>query len=88
MKRSKITQEQVDEAMEKLKAKLQFRLEEKGYGTFASKHEILGIINEEHHELIEAVKSEPIENVREELLDIAVGAVFGVACIDTKNIDW
>lgn len=64
------------------------RLNKKGYGIFISTHEILGVVNEEHHELVEAIKNNDLENIREELMDIAVACIHGIASIDTKKMDW
>lgn len=78
----------IGEAITQLERKLSFRLKEKGSGTFKSRHEILGIVTEEHFELIDAVKSGTLEEVKQELLDIAVGALFGIASIEAKGVDW
>jgi len=88
MNRKEINEHEIDEAIVKLKEKLKCVLKEKGKGTFTSRHEILGIITEEYYELIDAVRSESNYNVSNELLDIAVGAIFGMVCIDSNNTDW
>lgn len=67
---------------------LKFRLNQKGTGTFKSTHEILGILTEEYKELLDAVQGNSVDKVRAELLDIAVGSVFSVACILADSIDW
>ena len=86
MDRPNVSGREVDQATTAAYKKLYHRLGTKGWGSYASRHEILGILTEEYHELVEAVQSEPLEgsrhSVREELLDIAVGCIFGVACID------
>lgn len=81
----------VANAVEDLKKQLVFRLEQKGKGTFASSHEILGIITEEYHELVEAVRlhgDEKARRIKSELMDIAVACVFGAACINEGKMDW
>jgi NTP pyrophosphatase (non-canonical NTP hydrolase) len=88
MERTQITEEQIDLAMQLLKEKLKFRLRQKGYGTFASTHEIAGVVDEEYRELKEAVHYNDLNNFKEELLDVAVGAVFGVACVEAGTLDW
>lgn len=88
MKREIVPDEMIQGAVMRLKEKLEFRLKEKGRGTFASIHEILGVLREETRELEDAVHTNDHLNMREELLDIAVGAVFGEACIAAKTIDW
>lgn len=89
-KRKQLTKLQVKFAVAHLNQKLLARLKQKGWGTFASSHEALGIITEEMHELTDAVQHNATGNahVREELLDIAVAAVFAVACIDAGTLDW
>ena len=88
--RTQITQRQIDSALIILKKKVKSRLDEKGYGTFASRHEILGILQEEYKELVDAIHSDKTygHEVASELLDIAVGAIFGYACIQGLTVDW
>ena len=86
--RTQISQEEIEAGIRKLIDKLDFRLAQKGYGTFSSRHEILGILTEEYDETIEAVRSGKIEDVSNELLDVAVASVFGMICIDSKKTDW
>ncbi len=86
--RPQITQAELYDAIRKLSDKMFHRLAEKGWGSFASRHEILGTIAEEFGELTDAVRCGPSSCVRDELLDIAVGALFGVACIDADKVDW
>ena len=64
------------------------RLIEKGDGTAASYHEVLGFITEEYMELIDAVRKNNVREIKSELIDIAVACVFGVACIDAGTMDW
>lgn len=88
MEREKLNTFQIANAIDLTVAKLNFRLQQKGYGTFTSSHEILGVITEEYYELIEAVKSNTLNEVKEELKDIAVGCIFAIACIEDGTIDW
>lgn len=62
------------------------RLERHGYGIFISPHEILGILTEEHTELIGAVQSNDNDHVRKELIDVAVGALFGLVSMQYIGI--
>jgi NTP pyrophosphatase (non-canonical NTP hydrolase) len=72
-------------AVEALTVNLGRRIEEKGRGVFVSSHETLGAVTEEYQELIDAVRqNDPVE-VGEELMDIAVAAVFGVASMLQKE---
>ncbi len=61
---------------------LQKRLDEKGKGTFASRHKLLGILTEERRELIKAVHEGELADVLPELVNIAL------ACIKAGTMDW
>ena len=86
--RQQITEQEVNEAVATIRYHLFRRLEQKGFGTWTSRHEILGFLTEEYHEAIEAVHSKTANEVKAELVDIAVGCIYGVACIDSKALDW
>lgn len=75
-------------ALALVEQKLKQILKQRDSGTFTSKHEILGIITEEYHELIDAVHNNNKDELIEELLDVAVGAVFGLACIIAETTEW
>ena len=76
MQRIQLTEKQIEDAVKRVTEKLKMRLEQKGYGTFASRHEILGVITEEYREFAEAVHSKNIENMKEEIIDLAVGSII------------
>jgi len=86
--RQQITSSQIESAIDKAREKLYARLEEKGYGTWLSRHEILGFMAEEYYETTMAVHGESLDEVKEELKDMAVGCLFAIACIDAKGLDW
>lgn len=86
--RQPITAEQINEAFTTIQNEMQKTLNQKGCGTFVSLHEILGVITEEYVELIDAVRRESVIFVRDELVDIAVAAIFGVACIQADAVEW
>lgn len=87
--RKQITKRQVRNAVIETQTKLKRRLNnEKGWGTWLSRHEILGFAEEERFELCQAVHSDSLEDVKEELLDLAVGCIFAVACINADTLDW
>jgi NTP pyrophosphatase (non-canonical NTP hydrolase) len=88
MDRTQLTDEQIMKAVNKTVEKLKFRLKQKGYGTFASKHEILGVITEEYKEFVDAVHSKNYEEMKTEIVDLAVGCIFGLACFEEETIDW
>lgn len=85
MERPQITKEQVDAGLDKLKKAMYHRLEKHGYGTFLSNHEIAGVVAEEYHELMDALRHDNDDEYRSELLDVAVAAAFGVICIDSVD---
>lgn len=58
----------------------------KGDGAFSSTHEMLGTITEEFHELVDAVRSNDPDNVQHELKDLAVLAIFSLACFKVNNL--
>jgi NTP pyrophosphatase (non-canonical NTP hydrolase) len=58
------------------------RLKEKGDGTFVSSHEVLGVVTEEYHEMLDAVHDNDLKQMRKELLDIAVPCIIGVISVD------
>lgn len=86
MERPIISTDRIIETIKVQTAHLMEQIEKKGSVSWVSKHEALGIVNEEHHELIHAVQSNNIEDIRSELLDIATACIFGIACIDEGHI--
>jgi NTP pyrophosphatase (non-canonical NTP hydrolase) len=87
MERLQLTDEQVMKAVENTVEKLKFRLIQKGYGTFVSRHEILGVITEEYKEFVDAVHSKNYDDMKTEIVDLAVGCIFGLACFEEETID-
>jgi len=83
-----ITAEQEFEALHFLDLTLTKRFEEKGRHACASIHEVLGVVDEEHYELTEAVQSNDHEKVIAELTDLAVACLWGIASIKNNHIDW
>lgn len=86
--RQQISKQQVGEAIVLVRSWVIRRLDEKGYGALISRHEILGVLTEEYHEAVKAVESKPTDEVKGELVDLAVGCIFGIACIDAGALDW
>jgi hypothetical protein len=87
--RMQLPEEAFQAAAKEAAEKLAYRMEEKGLGTLTSSHEILGIITEEYFEFIEEVKSNSSDEMKvQELLDIAVAAIFGVASIRGGGTHW
>ena len=88
MNRPDVTDKSIDSAEKQLSIWLQKRLNRKGYGSFASIHEALGVLTEEYTELVEAVHSKDQDDIYWELRDIAVGAVFAMACMEDGTMEW
>lgn len=66
-------------------AKLRYRLGTKGYRSYASRHEIFGILAEEMDELLDELRINTRaghKNFRKELMDVAVAALFGYISMD------
>lgn len=82
MKQSiEISDELIAEALTLLGIAIKRRLMEKGHDSFVNAHEILGATEVEMVELREAVHIKEPQRVIEELLDVAVGCLFGVASL-------
>lgn len=88
MSRKLINPLQIEETLKVLSQSISEAIERKGAGALVSSHEIAGIVSEEYLEMMEALRKNNHDILRSELLDIAVGAVFGVACIDAGALDW
>ena len=89
MERSEITASDLNMAITVLQKHMAEVLNCKGPGSFASSHEILGVLTDERSETIAAIQSKTgLDTIRHELLDEATTAIFGVACIDAGTLDW
>lgn len=80
-----VTKEDINKSLILILIGLQKRLKQHGHAPLASIHEILGIMDEEHYELLMAVHQNDNDQVVEELVDIAVGALFGIASLKQKQ---
>lgn len=88
-KRQQLTTEEIERSVYDTIDKLHYRLKQKGMGVFASNHEIYGVIRQETTEYEEAIhKRLSSEEKIEELKDIAVAAIFGIASIQSGGVDW
>ena len=85
MKRTIISSHAQQLAFFSVETKLADRLEKHGLGGYVSAHETLGIVAEEYHELIDAVRSNNQDDVEAELIDIAVACIFGLASLREKK---
>jgi len=71
-----------------LKDKLFVRLQEKGHGISVSTHEIVGILEEEMREVWDALRENNNEGLYQELLDVAVACLLGMASLKSEKMDW
>jgi hypothetical protein len=83
--RVEVLDSEITAAFATLGDSLKKRLLQHGKDGFIGPHEILGTLEEEMHELREAVRSNKPPAVVSELLDVAVGALFGVASMMAKE---
>ena len=88
MPRVELTDEIIDRAFDKIKHKFREKLREKGRHSLCSTHECLGIINEEHAELIEAVRSNSDEEFEEEMADIGICVILALASLYADGLEW
>lgn len=64
-------------------------LNRKGYGAFSSRHEILGVIEDERRELVKAIQEKHTDDsIVHELMDLAEICIFGIASINGGGTDW
>lgn len=80
-------------AVKSVAEKLKEKIKEKGDGAFGSRHEILGVLLEEFDEFREAVRlrgnsKDVLDQLEAELKDIAVAAIWEIASIQTRKVDW
>ena len=87
MTRPEITEEQIALVVAAFEQELRRQLGRKGPRAFVSTHEVAGVVTEEYHEMLAALHGNDLGHFRSELLDIAVGCVFGVACLDAGHLE-
>ena len=73
----------MESAVTQIMQKLMKRLAQKGRFAYASSHETYGIIAEECAEFLDEVRANDVGNQQKELIDIAVGAIWGLASLKT-----
>jgi NTP pyrophosphatase (non-canonical NTP hydrolase) len=78
----------IDSYMDYFKRILEYRIQQKGTGGFTSPHEILGVVKEEFDEMAKAVHDNNDEELKKELMDVMVAAMWGYISIDFKNISF
>ena len=88
MKRKNITDYIEKGSMDDFKFFLNVQKKKKGLGAFVSSHEILGVLTEEFDELKDAVRDNDTAQLKMELLDIMIGAFWGICSIEQSTLDW
>lgn len=76
---TEVTQKQVDETLDLLRSKVEVALKKHGRFPFFSTKEIYGKLMEESYETLRELHAKDKEKFYEELLDVAIVAVFGHA---------
>lgn len=79
MTRDKIDMDYLTHCMAKVAEKTHARIREKGDGAYIGPHEAYGIIAEEFDELRDAMRANDADDFRDELADIAVACILGLA---------
>lgn len=87
MTRKQISDKAIKAATDSVIHQIIERLAEKGRGSFASIHEVWGVVDEEMREFKDAVRENDLPAAERELRDIAVGAIFAIACIMGEGIE-
>ena len=88
MKRPPVEEYDIDKTIDEIKNRLYVRLGQKGDGILASSHEVLSVISEEFDEYKWSVHDNDATAQHEELMDIAVAAVMGMASMKSGKMDW
>lgn len=87
--RHQLTLTDLQSAAASVMEKTDYRARQKGLGVMSSGHEILGIILEEVQEYQAEVHAKHSRSDKiEELKDIAVAAIWGIASIESGGVDW
>lgn len=89
MSREQVTKEQINDTLKDFKKHFEKVIRRKGLGAFSSKHEIMGVFEEERYEVIKALhEKDTDENFIHELFDVAVVCIFGATCVQHDLTDW
>jgi hypothetical protein len=86
--RPEVSMDEVLGALKETNNMLNFRMCQKGRRIFVSRHEIDGIIDEEVREFKDLLPRGSFEDMKKELLDIAVAAIWGIVSINSDKIHW
>lgn len=79
--RKEITNKEIKRSIALVEEKITMRLIQKHRGSYIGNHETYGILAEEFKELLDALQANDNESFYCELIDVAVGAILGMASI-------
>lgn len=77
--RHQLTKKHVTWAMDRIEKQLAGKISKRGMGRYESVHEIYGIVAEEAYELLKATHENHHSNFEDELIDVCVGCIWGLA---------
>jgi hypothetical protein len=83
IERPQLTEPNIYRARRRLDKEIARRLNEKGMGSFVSRHEIQGVLSIEFSEVTEAMHSGNTGAVLDELYDLAVACIVGTASLES-----
>lgn len=86
--RTQISDEAIKDAENEVSDHIKNVLQKHGKGTFASRHEVYGVLMEEVREFERAIEHGTLDQIAYELKDIAQVCIFGLACIKENAPEW
>lgn len=81
--RKQVTDAALEEAVDAVALKLHASRAKHGTGVYVSTHEVFGVLAEEVAEVFGAMKDNNIAEVKAELVDVVVAALWGIASINS-----
>lgn len=85
MERRNMEFSEIEKGVEDLIKRFNKKLEKKGTNSLVSPHEIIGVVTEEWYEALMAVHQNDNEELKVELLDIAVACLWGYISLNQKS---
>lgn len=83
--RPNVTRSTLDDRARELSTAVEVRVVKHGPGAFVSNAEALGVVVEEYHELVDAVRSNDDGAVYAELMDVAVACLWALASMHARR---
>jgi hypothetical protein len=79
MQRIPVSDEALMKVLELVTQGIGKKIEKHGRGAWVSRHETFGILDEEYEEVKDELRSNDLNKFAEELVDVAVVCIFGIA---------